>query len=89
MAERKGCGDGFTRPRIQEEKYYMGSYKISKEKRRGLFDLTLSVESLQFNDPRYTDDRFHVCSLVSIKSFSGFLSDSAFLFSVFSILAIC
>lgn len=67
----------------------MGSYKISKEKRRGLFDLTLSVESLQFNDPRYTDDRFHVCSLVSIKSFSVFLSDSAFLFSVFSILAIC
>lgn len=68
----------------------MGSYKISKEKLRGLLDLTPHIASLEFNDPRSTDDRFPVFSSVSTKIFlnaSAINSDSAFLSSVVSTLA--
>lgn len=57
-----------------------------------LFDLTMYVETLQFNDPRYTDHGFHAFLFVSTKIFLSIFatnSDSAFLSSVLSVLAIC
>lgn len=80
-----------TKPKFNGKNTNTGSYKISKEKTRALFNLMLYVESLQFNDPRHTYYRFHIFSLVSIKIFLDVFavsSDSAFLFSVFSVLAI-
>lgn len=67
VIEMESLGQGFKRKSTN-----MGSYKIPNEQMMGLFDLMLYVESLQFNDPRYTDDRFHVFSVVSIKIFSLF-----------------